>query len=227
MKLDKINIFFLLGIIILILISAKIDAQNLDEVKYVTLPGSKLWIDGTSTVNEFTCNTTSVNGYGYVENSKFDSNGIKDSVDKKDEAFVAVLVHSLDCGKDIMNEDMYNAMKSKKYPTIRYKLLSAKLASNPDSSKLWYELETKGQLFIAGKLNLVNIKMKVEKLQSGVFRLVGSKPLFMHDFGITPPSHFFGLIRAHDKLIVHFDLLAARENKPKSVASNDDLQGNK
>ena len=35
----------------------------------------------------------------------------------------------------------------------------------------------------------------------------------MIDFNITPPSAFFGLINAHEKLTVNFDLIAAPNNE--------------
>lgn len=36
---------------------------------YVTLPGSKLWFEGTSTVNDYTCAAGKVDGYAEIINS--------------------------------------------------------------------------------------------------------------------------------------------------------------
>ena len=72
-------------------------------------------------------------------------------------------------------------------------------------------MQTHGSLYIAGEKNVVDIKFKVEKLANGNFRLIGGIPISMLDYGIVPPTHFFGLIRANKNLIVHFDLLAGRE----------------
>lgn len=176
------------------------------QIEYRTLPGSKMWIDGTSTLNDYTCLTKNVDGYAEIDSPA----DLKKSSPDKDKAFLTVMVRSLNCGKELMNDDMYNAMKSNKYPFIKYELLDAHLVGKADSASGWYKLETIGNLLIAGDTNKVNILMNVKKIGDGVYRLVGQKALTMNDFGITPPTHFFGLIRAHEGLTVHFDLLAAR-----------------
>jgi len=211
-------ILLVISIILISTLNAKVFGQGKDELRYVTLPGSKLWIDGTSNIDSFTCKSHFVNGYADIEQ------GLQvKSPSSDDTVIVSVLVHSLDCGRSLMNADMYHAMKADKYPMIKYELLDAHLSSHPDSLSGWFTLDTKGYLYIAGEKNLVNIKMKVEKLPSGNYRLVGSKPLSMLNYGIIPPSHFFGLIHAHDKLVVHFDLLATQRNKIKSITNDDVL----
>ena len=198
----------MLGFTALLTLNIKTPAQGKIGVRYATLPGSLLWIDGTSNVDNFTCKTNKVNGYADIEKLSNTNSSSKDS----DKVYVSVAVESLDCGKDLMNEDMFAAMKAGQFPIIKYELLDANLDSNPDSTGKWFTLDTRGNLYIAGEKNTVEIKMQVEKLANGIYRLTGSKLLSMLDFGIIPPSHFFGLIKAHDKLVVHFDLIAARQN---------------
>lgn len=198
-------------------------AQNSNDIKYTALPGSKMWIEGTSTLDDFKCTTADVNGYAEIQNPDIPIDSASaDSSKDKDIVYVSILVHSLDCGKKLMNEDMYNAMKSNMFPSIKYELISAHIKSSPDSATGWFNLMTKGNLYIAGEHKTVDILMKVRELPDGRFRLLGSKPLSMLDFGITPPTHFFGLIRAHKDLTVHFDLLAARINS-SSEATGDML----
>ncbi len=192
--------------------SGPLTAQSINEIRYVTLPGSKMWIDGTSNIDSFTCKTQNISGMAEILKIK-DAGGksIQQNTDEKDSVKVLVAVKSLDCGNSLMNDDMFNAMKYKKYPMIKYILLNAHLESMQDTAGGWFILDTKGYLFIAGEKNEVDIPMKVRKLSDGSFRLIGSKALSMKDYGIIPPTHFFGLIRAHEGLVVHFDLLAARE----------------
>lgn len=192
----------LIYLIIFITAAANCMAQQID---YRTLPGSKMWIEGTSTLNNYTCLTKDVAGYAEVN----DTADVKNNAEGKDKAFLTIMVRSLNCGRDLMNDDMYNAMKSDKYPFIKYDLINAHLVSSVDSTGGWYELATKGRLSIAGDTNTVEILMKVKRIGKGVFRLIGSKALTMNDFDIIPPTHFFGLIKAHEALTVHFDLLAA------------------
>ncbi len=187
---------------------------------YRTMPGSRMWIDGTSTLNDFTCKTNDVEGFAVVN----DVPDLNDGTSGKDKAFLTVTVQSLNCGLELMNEDMYNAMKSKKYPFIKYELLNAHLLSSADSAGGWFKLQTTGNLSIAGDTCKVNIVMKVKKLVDGVYRLIGSKALSMNQFGIIPPTHFFGLIRAHEGLTVHFDLIAAKSSVSEFVVHTRELK---
>ncbi len=201
----KIYYFILIFLGIIFSANSNIFGQT---IMYRTLPGSRMWIEGTSTLNDYTCKTNDVEGYAEVDNSP----DLTDGSSNKDSAFLTIIVQSLNCGKELMNDDMYNAMKSKQYPYIKYELLNAHLLPDSVSKEGWFSLETKGNLSIAGDTNKVEIIMKVKKIKDGIYRLIGSKALSMKEFGIIPPTHFFGLIKAHEGLTVHFDLLAAKSS---------------
>ncbi|MCL5031345.1 MAG: YceI family protein [Bacteroidetes bacterium] len=220
MKLNKKIITHFSIVIIFVPFFSLVKAQDTSKIRYVTLPGSKLWFEGTSNIDEFTCSTHQVNGFAEI----FNDQKLNPGTLKKDKVVVTVLVHTLDCGKDMMNEDMYNAMKADKFPDIKYELIEAHLSSRPDSTN-WFSMQTHGTLYIAGEKNVVDIKFKVEKLHNGNFRLLGGIPLSMLDYGIVPPTHFFGLIRANKNLIVRFDLLAGRENNVAKAAQQNTLIG--
>jgi YceI-like domain len=181
--------------------------QDKPTIEYVTLPQSRIWIDGSSTVNEFSCSTHDVSGIGYLGAKK-----AADSLNTKNDSAsvnITVIVKTFDCGIEAMNDDMYNAMKYKNHPEIQYKLLNARIVDKPDSSNTdKLVLDTYGELTIAGITNKIDIMINVSSVKDGIYHLIGSKPLSMHDFDITPPSHFFGIIKAHDQLVVHFDLYA-------------------
>lgn len=206
--LKKINLkLVIIMIVSFIGVNRVITAQD-NAIKYVTQAGSRLWIEGTSTVDSFTCNTHQVNGYAeIISNTDVNDNNLR-----KDKVEVTIPVFTLDCGKSIMNDDMYNAMKADKFPMIKYELINAHIASGLDTSATRFSLNALGYLTIAGITHEVDFTINVEKLPGGRFRLIGKKSLSMLDYNITPPSHFFGLIRAHDQLVVNFDIIAAREN---------------
>ncbi|MHB1688755.1 MAG: hypothetical protein ACYCVH_15485 [Ignavibacteriaceae bacterium] len=117
-----------------------------------------------------------------------------------------------------MNQDMYRAMKAAQFPIVRYDLIDAHLITGIDSSG-WFEFATKGSLSIAGETNVVDIMIKVYQLPNGSFRLVGNKNLSMKDYSIEPPEHLWGLIKAHDKLTVFFDLTVAVYNAPTNSSA--------
>lgn len=193
---------FSLIILSLILLQVIAGAQNKGEVLYVTLPGSKLWIEGTSTLNDYTCATGQIKGYAKI----FDPTNLKPGALKKDKVIVSIAVRTLDCGNNTMNKDMYNAMKADAFPEIKYELAYARVSAKPDSGNR-VTLHALGNMLIAGKKKMENIKIIIEKLTDGNFKLSGSFPVSMADFGIIPPQHLLGLIKAHEKLVVRFDLI--------------------
>ena len=173
--------YFLYIIIILIQIPL-LFSQNKNGIEYRTHPESKLWIEGTSTIIDFTCITNSIDGFAFIksDNLKREGNGNQKFESK---AVVSIVVKSLDCGNEMMNDDMYEAMKDKKNPFILYELLNSKIVSEEEIGG-WSEIQTTGYLTIAGYKRIVNILLKVRKLPDGKYNLVGFKELSMHDFNI-------------------------------------------
>lgn len=197
-------------------------AQGRTKVEYIALAKSRIWIDGSSTINDFSCSSDKIKGFGYLGQNENSSNQLK--TPDSSVVDITVTVKSFDCGVEGMNNDMHNALKYEKYPLIKYRLLDAEVKSKIDSTDgTKFLLETKGDLSIAGVTNVVNILMHVVQLPDGTYHLKGHKPLSMYDFNITPPSAFFGLIKAHDKLTVYFDLYARAEKVYSNIGMGDTL----
>ncbi len=191
-------------------------AQDGTSVSYTLEPQSRLWIDGSSTINTFTFVTSQVKGYAYLQRDH------KDADQNRPKVYVLIPVRSLDGGNRRMNEDMFEAMKADSFPEIRYELIAGELIDKPDSSGEWFQLKTKGYLSIAGEKNTIEMIVRVKQIQDGRFQVVGRKTLSMLDYGITPPTALWGLIRAHNRLVIRFDLVAgilygsnAKEIKPE------------
>ena len=51
------------------------------------------------------------------------------------------------------------------------------------------------------------------RLPDGQFRLTGSLPLLMTDFGIDPPKAMPGTLKTGDRVVVHFDVVVAPRSK--------------
>ena len=90
-------------------------------------PGSRLWVEGTSTVRGFSCAATQLDvtveaiGAGTataVANASKAVNGVE----------VVVPAAKLDCKNGTMNEHMMKAIKGKDAPVITFKLASYELA---------------------------------------------------------------------------------------------------
>ncbi|NBC18616.1 MAG: YceI family protein [Bacteroidetes bacterium] len=186
------------ALVLLIVGSAQAQTQQI-TVRH----GSTLQIDGTSSVNAFTCVAETVDGHGRLATTPA---RLASTERRQPQAELTVPVHALDCGKDRMNEDLYEAIGASEHPTIRYRLDEADLLERVGEDT--YRLRTRGWLSLAGEERPIEMTVVGKRIGDGQYAVQGSKTLLMSDFGIDPPSALLGLIKAHDRIEVHFDLVA-------------------
>jgi hypothetical protein len=183
------SVYHIIGV--LLMLCSPLAAQRY----YHVLPGSKLWFDGSSSVNTFTCTAYHVKGSASEEGDSMSAD-------------IVIDVRSLDCGNAMMNEDMFTAMKVHEFPVIRYSLTGIG-GSREDSTGHGVEVMTIGRLTIAGVTAEVWIPVIIRPTGNGTYLVTGAKELSMRDFRIDPPTAFFGLIRAHEQLTVGFSIRVA------------------
>lgn len=175
------------------------------QVRVALQDGSRIWIEGSSNVNAFTCRAREIQGQGRVP----DMTGTSDTdATTRAEIALTVPVRTFDCGKRQMNEDLYQALQVRSHPTIHYELDEAEVVARPQGTDATYRLEARGYLTIAGTTRPVTLDLTARRLAEGRFRAQGSLPLLMTDFGVEPPTALLGLVRAHDRIVVRFDLVA-------------------
>lgn len=98
-------------------------AQEAESQTRVTLDAeSQLWIEGSSSVNTFTCEAGTLDGSGV-----FDTQDTP--VKREAVAEVHVPVRRFDCGKARMNDDLYQALQAEAHPQIRFLLSEAELTA--------------------------------------------------------------------------------------------------
>jgi hypothetical protein len=182
-------------------------------IPYHLLPGSRLWIDGTSTVNTYRCETVAVYGSGDLNEGieKFQETPSSRRADTSS-ARVIVYVRMFNCGNNAMNADMYHALRAETDSTIHYTLSGAQVLYDSTVQHGWLGLQTIGTLSIAGVTRSDTINVRVKSLSNSKYEITGRKKLSMRDFHIIPPSAFFGLIKADEALVVNFDLIAGPDH---------------
>jgi hypothetical protein len=171
------------------------------QAQYTVRPSSQFWIDGTSTVNAFTCAASQVAGHGVVETAP-------DGQPTELDAEVVIPVRAFDCGVRQMNRDMYEALKGKAHPAVRFALDRAEVLPAPPYSE-WTPVRVWGTITLAGERRPVTVTAQGRRLDDGLVRIQGQHALRMTDFDIEPPTGLLGLVRAHDDIVVRFDLVAA------------------
>lgn len=179
-------------ILILTLLPLLFTATAAGQKRATVAPESHLWIEGSSTVNRFMCEAGQISGEASLNGSQTD-------------AFVVVQVETFDCGKSRMNRDFYDALKSDEHPRIVFELDDARLSAPEDEV---YEVVVTGRLTIAGVTRSVSLVAEGRGNGDNGYRLTGRLPLSMTDFNVEPPTALAGLIKAHERIVVGFDLVA-------------------
>jgi len=208
----------LLSLVIQILLFKNVIAQTVSPGPYYVQSGSVLFIKGSSNINSFVFKASEVYGTGNLEaDSPSPVNSLNDNKYTTARVCVSILVKSLDSGNEKRNNDMYEAINAEEFPFIHYELISGEVVKHPDINLDWFYVQTKGELSIAGKTNTIEMNIQMRQLPDGRFNVKGSKSILMTDYGIKPPTAFLGLIKADDRLEVHFNIIAAPEVSVSSL----------
>ena len=189
-------------------IGINVYAQATSSVKLNVLPQSKLYIDGTSTLHDFTINAKKVDGYVELEKSAVDGDTLQ-SIEKLTGLKVVIPVKKLDTDKSSMNDNMDDALKADDNPNITYELKTIDPSDMPKTVGDSVEFKTTGNLTIAGKTNSIEMTVKGVKDKDGNVTFVGQKTVKMTDYGVEPPTMLFGTIKTHNAVVVHFNLVVA------------------
>lgn len=161
--------------------------------------GSVLRLEGSSTLTDWTCATSSVAAWLHGVPATDPRAGDGAPVGE-----LRVAVATLECGDDRMERDLREAVREGEHPDIAFALTGWELL--PDGER--FHGRAVGRLTLAGVTAPVEVTVPAEAEPSGGVRAVGRAHLLMTSFGIRPPSAFFGLVKARDAVMVSFDLRA-------------------
>jgi polyisoprenoid-binding protein YceI len=165
-------------------------------------PDSKLWIEGTSTIHDWSCKATTLDASIDVDASAVQLAAAAPKLLKRVQ--VKVPVQSLKCGHGGMDNNMYKALKADQAPEISYIMATFDAVDAEEKSD--FTLKTVGTLIVAGKENSVTVDVQAHRLADGTIKATGTVPMKMTDFGIQPPTALFGRIKAGNDVKVKFDL---------------------
>ena len=160
----------------------------------VVLAESRLVVDGTSNLHDWTIEAKSMNGKAIVTKELGDLNAIK-SLD------FSVEVEQLKSGKSGMDKNTFKALKSSIHKNIIFKLI--KVVKITMVSENNYTIETQGDLTIAGVTKRIN--------QTFAVKIIGKKMIFsgkqkidMTQYGVEPPTALMGTIKTGKDVTVDF-----------------------
>ena len=123
---------------------------------------------------------------------------------------VSVPVKSLKGDSPGMERDMRASLKANEFPTISFvlnQLSSIEPAGGADAhGQPGLRIRGVGDLTVAGATRRTSIEATVTHNAAGIYAAHAQVTLSMSDFGITPPTALFGLIKAGNTITVAFDL---------------------
>jgi polyisoprenoid-binding protein YceI len=158
---------------------------------------SRLWLEGSSNVRDWTCRATAMEATIEVSNDNRGSVGVVNGVSVK------VPVRMLKCGDRHMDEHMYTALKSTdSAPGYIY----ASIDQIPQSVTTGQKTMAEAKLTIAGVERTVQMTVMSDLMSDGTRRARGTVPILMTDFGIKPPRPWGGLLRCADNVLIQFEI---------------------
>ncbi|NLT67927.1 MAG: YceI family protein [Acidobacteria bacterium] len=120
---------------------------------------------------------------------------------------VVASVPQIDCGDGTMNKHLRKALKMDKHPEIKY--IANKYTLIDDDQAV----QTSGELTIAGVTKPVGVGAKLIPLPEGGARVVGKVEIDMAEYGVKPPSLFFGTLKVAKVVTVTFDTVVRLPNE--------------
>jgi len=178
-----------------------------DKSSYVPeisiLPESRLYLEGSSNVNEFSCDCTQE--FSPLEVSyDIDTNGssltfLGTSLDIK--------TALLDCGNRGMNKDLKETLKEKEFPHISIQLEKVDLNKmRKEIAPTWTHLVAHTKLTLVGETQEMKMPILARRLSRDVYQFKCFYKINFTSFGIDPPTALMGLIKVRDEISIYFDL---------------------
>lgn len=184
--------------------TAAAQPRRVDEGRVPVRSDSRLWLEGSSNIRDWTCRATMLEATIEVGGSDGTNAG---SAAVKGVA-VKVPVQMLKCGDRHMEAQMYAALKSS---SSAPGFITAQVASIPLGVVPGQLIQTEATLNIAGVEKTVKLSVTSDLLPDGTRRARGTVPILMTDFGISPPHPWGGLLRTADKVLIQFEIFVAAQ----------------
>jgi len=175
--------------------------------------GSKMKVDGTSTVHDWTMEGAIIAGALELDAAFLAAPDKTKPGPVSAKAQASVPVRSLKSGKDSMDAVMQDAMKQAQFPKIEFRLAELALKETPKSADGPFAFDSKGELVIAGVTNKISLPVTIQRVGPGRLKTTGSVPVKMSAHGITAPAPkiALGLIKTGDEVKVSFEWITAQK----------------
>lgn len=213
MKTNRLTQLLSLSAVLLCLAGAA-SAQTL--VRFESQPGSKMRMDGTSTIHDWHAESQLIGGFIELDAALVAApDKVKPGkVAAKGETFMAVRSLKCSSGK-AMDAVMQEAMKEKANPRITFKLVELTLK---EAKGAQVSFDAKGSLTVSGVTKDISFPVTMlRRVDQSRVTFTGATAMKMTDFKITPPSPTaaVGLIKTGDDVKLTFEWAVAKKEAGK------------
>ena len=181
-------------------------AQSLTTFK--ALPSSKMKIDGTSTIHDWTIEGNIIGGSFEIDSTfPVEPAAAAPKPGKVNaKGNVVIPVRSLKSEKTSMDAVMQQAMKYDQFPKIEYKLTELTFTGMDEATKA-LKFDSKGDLTVAGVTKPAAFPISMERVAGGKLKFSGTTKVKMTDHGVTPPAPkiALGMIKTGDEVTLTFE----------------------
>lgn len=178
-------------------------AQGQQKLEYDQ--DSRVWVEGTSTIHDWSCEAPAVSGSLTIP---ADSDRPLTNVQRTQ---LIVPVEQLDCGKDKMNRKLREAFKMDDHPEISFEARQISVGDVSVGSGPALPLVAIGELTMAGTTRTVEVTAEGYEEAGNRLKFTGQHELDMSDYGMNPPTALLGTIRTDENVVVHFEVWAGSQ----------------
>lgn len=159
--------------------------------------GSKLWIEGGSTLHPWSSAATAM-----TMDVALDAPSLSSGMSGQAPAKVTLLVPvaAMKSEHSGMDKNLQKALGAKQNPNIVFTMKGYKLLGQPAGG-----ISAWGDLSIAGQTKPETINASLS-WKGGRAVIDGQQPLLMTDFGVKPPTLMLGTLKVDDRIVVKFHL---------------------
>lgn len=195
------------------LLSAAWSATAADgPLTYKAKPGSKMRLEGTSTIHDWYSESTIIGGTLELDPAFPTDPGVNSvpAGPLKASASVNISANSFRCqwGKP-MDSVMHEALDAKNHPKITYKLSELVFKEAKDGALVF---DSKGEITVKGVTKPLAVPVSIHRENKDTLRIKGAADLKMTDFGIKPPAPAIalGAIKTSEDVKITFEWLTVR-----------------
>jgi polyisoprenoid-binding protein YceI len=172
------------------------------EASWTALPESRLWVDGTSTVQSYTCEAERLEVR--VRTAAGAGMAMDELQTAVREVEIEVPVARLECGNGTMNNHMRDALKATEAPAITFRMVGYEVLPEANGAAT---VRLQGDLTIAGNTRSLMMNATATPQPGDRLPVAGTTEFKMTDWGVRPPRLMLGTLRVHDPVKVSFDIL--------------------